>query len=79
MNGRLAVVDDDRAFTDYLATWLGSRGLTVDVFHSGGAFVDSLRAGAAPDVVLLDVLMPDLNGLDTVSYTHLTLPTSDLV
>ena len=45
MNGRLAVVDDDRAFTDYLATWLGSRGLTVDVFHSGGAFVDSLRVG----------------------------------
>ena len=66
MNGRLAVVDDDRAFTEYLATWLGSRGLTVDVFHSGGAFVDSLRAGAAPDVVLLDVLMPDLNGLDTL-------------
>ncbi len=66
MNGRLAVVDDDRAFTEYLATWLGSRGLTVDVFHSGGAFVDSLRSGAAPDVVLLDVLMPDLNGLDTL-------------
>ena len=66
MNGRLAVVDDDRAFTEYLATWLGSRGLTVDVFHSGSAFLDSLRAGATVDVVLLDVLMPDLNGLDTL-------------
>ena len=66
MNGRLAVVDDDRAFTEYLATWLGSRGLTVEVFHSGSAFLDSLRAGASTDVVLLDVLMPDLNGLDTL-------------
>ena len=66
MNGRLAVVDDDRAFTEYLATWLGSRGLTVEVFHSGSAFLDSLRAGATADVVLLDVLMPDLNGLDTL-------------
>jgi DNA-binding NtrC family response regulator len=66
MNGRLAVVDDDRAFTEYLATWLGSRGLTVEVFHSGSAFLDSLRAGASADVVLLDVLMPDLNGLDTL-------------
>ena len=66
MNGRLAVVDDDRAFTEYLATWLGSRGLSVEVFHSGTAFLDSLRAGATVDVVLLDVLMPDLNGLDTL-------------
>jgi two-component system response regulator AtoC len=66
MNGRLAVVDDDRAFTEYLATWLGSRGLTVEVFQSGTAFLDSLRAGATVDVVLLDVLMPDLNGLETL-------------
>ena len=79
MNGRLAVVDDDRAFTDYLATWLGSRGLTVDVFHSGGAFVDSLRAGAAPDVVLLDVLMPDLNGLDTLRAIRQLNPATQVI
>ncbi|MGE0813993.1 MAG: sigma 54-interacting transcriptional regulator [Vicinamibacterales bacterium] len=66
MTGRVAVVDDDRAFTEYLATWLGSRGLTVDVFHSGTALLDRLRAGAAPHVVLLDVAMPDLNGIDTL-------------
>ncbi|MEZ5421214.1 MAG: sigma-54 dependent transcriptional regulator [Vicinamibacterales bacterium] len=66
MTGRLAVVDDDRAFTEYLATWLGARGLAVDVFHSGSALLDSLRGGAQHQVVLLDVMMPDLNGLETL-------------
>jgi two-component system response regulator AtoC len=66
MTGRLFVVDDDRVFTDYLATWLGSRGLAVDVFHSGAALLEGLQGGVTPHVVLLDVLMPDLNGLETL-------------
>ncbi len=66
MTGRIAVVDDDRAFTEYMATWLGARGLAVDVFHSGTALLDALRGGLAPQVVLLDVLMPELSGLDTL-------------
>jgi len=66
MRGRIAVVDDDRGFTDYLAIWLGTRGLSVDVFHSGAALIEGLQAGATPHVVLLDVLMPDLNGLETL-------------
>ncbi len=79
MNGRLAVVDDDRAFTEYLATWLGSRGMTVEVFHSGSAFLDSLRAGATVDVVLLDVLMPDLNGLDTLRAIRQFNPATQVI
>ncbi len=66
MKGRIAVVDDDRAFTDYMETWLASRGFAVDLFHSGTALLDGLRGGATPHVVLLDVAMPDLNGLDTL-------------
>lgn len=66
MTGRIAVVDDDRTFVDYMDTWLTSRGYAVDVYGSGTALLEGLRAGAAPHVVLLDVAMPDLNGLDTL-------------
>ena len=66
MKGRIAVVDDDRAFTEYMDTWLGSRGFAVDVFHSGTALLEGLRGGVTPHVVLLDVAMPDLNGLETL-------------
>src|SRR5262245_5758939 len=66
MSARLAIVDDDAAFTEYLQTLLGSQGYAVEVFNSGTALLDGLRAGAAPNVVLLDVLMPDLDGLETL-------------
>ena len=44
----LALVDDDPAFTGYLETLLRSRGYSVEVFHSGGALLESLRAGSTP-------------------------------
>jgi two-component system response regulator AtoC len=66
MTAQLALVDDDPAFTGYLETLLRSRGYAVEVFHSGGALLESLRGGSAPHVILLDVLMPDLDGLETL-------------
>ena len=30
----------------------------IEVYHSGDALLEGLREGAAPDVILLDVLMP---------------------
>ena len=34
--------------------------------------IDVLR----PDIVIMDINIPIMNGLKAVSYTHLTLPTS---
>ena len=63
---KLAVVDDDPAFAEYLATMLGSRGYDVTPFSSGAEFLQALTRGPVPDVVLLDVLMPGMNGLETL-------------
>jgi DNA-binding NtrC family response regulator len=62
----LTIVDDDPAFTHYLSTLLGTRGYDVSAFSSGPDFLRSLGRGAAPDVVLLDVLMPGMDGLETL-------------
>ena len=32
-----------------------------------------------PDVIILDLMLPDGSGLTPVSYTHLTLPTTPYV
>ena len=64
MTARLAVVDDDPGFTEYLGTLLRASGYAVDEFHSGSALLAGLRAGLTPNVVLLDVLMPDIDGID---------------
>ena len=66
MTARLTIVDDDPAFTDFLQTLLKTRGYAVDVFHSGGELLEALRGGLSPHVILLDVTMPDLDGLETL-------------
>ena len=58
MKARLALVDDDPAFTSYMGTVLRSRGYDVDVFHRGTELLKSLHGGAAFNVILLDVQMP---------------------
>lgn len=58
----LHVDDDDgiRALTD-LAFSLGG-GATVRSAASGAEAISALETGCRPDVILLDVMMPDLDG-----------------
>ena len=46
---------------------------------SDGSEVIRLLESELYDVVLMDIKMVPMNGVQAVSYTHLTLPTSDLV
>jgi len=76
---RIAIVDDDPSFTEFLQTLLQTRGYTVDVFHSGQALVDKLEAGASPNLILLDVLMPDLNGIETLRAIRQAQPSAQVI
>jgi two-component system response regulator MprA len=60
---RLLVVDDDRALRDVLRRTLTLAGYDVRLAESGaGALADV--ASAAPDAVVLDVGLPDIDGLE---------------
>ena len=63
---RIAIVDDDPLFVEYLATFLKSRGYETAAFSSGAALLQALSGRQAPDVVLLDVLMPSMNGIEAL-------------
>ena len=65
------LVDDDPAAAERLALALADRGYQLVHARGGPA---GLRAAAAnaPDVVLLDLLMPEMNGLDFVRSFRLT-------
>jgi DNA-binding NtrC family response regulator len=71
---RLAVVDDDPAFKSYLSTLLGSRGYDVDTYSSGTELLQAMSRTPGPDVVLLDVLMPGMNGLETLKALRAASP-----
>jgi two-component system response regulator AtoC len=61
----IAIVDDDPLFVEYLSTFLHSRGYETNIYPSGAALLQALPT-ATPDAVLLDVLMPNVTGLDTL-------------
>lgn len=64
---RILVVDDAESIRAYLASLLELRGHLVDTAEDGRRALELLEAGAAPDVVLLDVMMPGLDGLQTLT------------
>jgi len=76
---RLAVVDDDPAFTEFLQTMLQTRGYSVDVFHSGAALMERLESGFSPNLILLDVMMPDVNGIETLRVIRQAQPTAQVI
>ncbi len=75
----LAIVDDDKPFAEYLQTLLRSRGYDTASYDSGDALLAALREGALPDVILLDVLMPGLDGLETLRAIRLAHPAAQVV
>ena len=62
----VAIVDDDSAFANYLRTFLALRGYETRSYLRGDEMVAAVKAGDAPDIVLLDVMMPGMNGLETL-------------
>ena len=63
---RILIVDDHPLFCDALALTLrGVAGVeTVDSRHSLGAALDRLGEAPPPDLILLDLDLPDVQGLD---------------
>ena len=62
----VAIVDDDSGFANYLRTFLSLRGYETRSYSRGDEMLASVKQGDPPDVVLLDVMMPGLNGLETL-------------
>ena len=61
----VAVVDDDPGILRLVARILENEHYTVWTFESGETFLDSLSA-QRPDVVIVDLLMPHMDGIQVV-------------
>jgi two-component system response regulator AtoC len=70
----VAIVDDDSAFANYLRTFLSLRGYETRSYSRGEEVVASVKQGDPPDVVLLDVMMPGMNGLETLRAIKTATP-----
>lgn len=61
--GRILVVDDDAALAEMLGIVLRGEGFEPVFCGDGSTAVDAFRA-AKPDVVLLDLMLPGMDGID---------------
>jgi CheY-like chemotaxis protein len=64
---RLLLVDDDAVVMRTYRDRLSAHGFQVNTAASGTAAIAFLRA-AKPDVVVLDLMMPDLSGVDVLKF-----------
>jgi CheY-like chemotaxis protein len=66
VGGRILVVDDDSAVRDITSQMLRESGYAVVEAETGQAALEELARGETYDLVVIDVAMPGLNGVETV-------------
>ena len=59
---RVLVVEDEHELRELLALWLEQKGYVVSQAADGKDAMDLLEAGLEPDVILLDLSLPRMNG-----------------
>ena len=64
--GRALIVDDSKVVQFKLKRMLEARGLGVDTASSGHEALDFLKSHA-PDVIFMDFMMPDMNGIELLA------------
>jgi two-component system OmpR family response regulator len=69
-SGRILVVDDEPSIVDSVATVLRYEGFEVDVAQSGRIALQKAQEGPF-DLIILDVMLPDLDGLEVTRRIRL--------
>jgi CheY-like chemotaxis protein len=71
---RALIVDDDEAIRVMLAAIVRQQGFTVDTARDGEEAIAKLQSGNSYNVILLDLMMPRVNGYDVLRFLGSTRP-----
>ena len=66
INKKVLLVDDDRLNNRILKRLLKIYGIELDTCERGIECIDKINNGEQYDLILMDIMMPDINGIDTL-------------
>lgn len=64
---RILIIDDEPIYSSTLAIHLSSKGYEVVIEDGGKSGLQYVAANPAIDLIMLDLMMPDMYGLDVLS------------
>jgi two-component system chemotaxis response regulator CheY len=70
MGSTIMIVDDSATMLLSLRSVLEMNGFTVEAANDGQAAVDRLRAGVRPDLIITDINMPRMNGIELIRHVR---------
>ncbi len=73
------VIDDDDLIRKMISTMLKKSGFTVMEAENGNKGMELLKGNIKPDLVITDILMPDKEGLETISEIRALMPTIKII
>jgi CheY-like chemotaxis protein len=84
MAKKILVVDDEHIIADTLTSILSGSGFEATAAYSAAEALSVIKASGCPDILLSDVIMPGLNGIelakkvrDACTHTNVTLITGN--
>ncbi len=78
MKIRVLLVDDEKEFVDLVAQRLASRDFDVSTVNSGEEAIEKIKEYNF-DVVILDILMPGMSGIDTLRAIKQLKPLTEVI
>jgi len=75
---RILVIDDDQAVRTAISLVLEREGFEVEIVGDGHAGVAAM-AKAGFDIVIVDLFMPGMDGLETIKAFNLTAPSVPII
>ncbi|MCB0011051.1 MAG: response regulator transcription factor [Anaerolineales bacterium] len=76
-NGRILIVEDDFDIANMLQIYFAGQGYQVEVANRGNAALDMTRR-QLPDLVILDIMLPDMDGYEICRVLRTTTRTSHI-
>ena len=67
---KILIVDDDNFLLDMYALKFNQNNFEVYTAGSGAQAIEKLKGGLSPDVMLMDIIMPEMNGFEMLTQIN---------